>query len=198
MAASFPYLIELVEASTAGLKDISLRRLFGCDAFFVGEHIFVLLWKDGRIGVKLRDAGAHARLLALPGAEPWRMGGKVAANWVLVPEEMHDDSEALTPWIREAYREVREGVGRAVGTATMVVKPAKAAAKPVKQPVKPTKPAAKRATKVAARAETQRATKVSTKATKATAQPVARRTTRATKVAAKVAARVGVRRTGGR
>lgn len=194
MAASFPYLIELVEASTAGLKDISLRRLFGCDAFFVGEHIFVLLWKDGRIGVKLRDAGAHARLLALPGAEPWRMGGKVAAHWVLVPEEMHDDSEALTPWIREAYREVREGVGRAVGTATMVVKPAK----PVKQPVKPTKPAAKRATKVAARAETQRATKVSTKATKATAQPVARRTTRATKVAAKVAARVGVRRTGGR
>lgn len=190
MAASFPYLIELVEASTAGLKDISLRRLFGCDAFFVGEHIFVLLWKDGRIGVKLRDAGAHARLLALPGAEPWRMGGKVAANWVLVPEEMHDDSEALTPWIREAYREVREGVGRAVGTATMVVKPAKAAAKPVKA----TKPAAKRPTKVAARAETQRATKVSTKATKATAQPVARRTTRA----AKVAARVGVRRTGGR
>lgn len=194
MAASFPYLIELVEASTAGLKDISLRRLFGCDAFFVGEHIFVLLWKDGRIGVKLRDAGAHARLLALPGAEPWRMGGKVAANWVLVPEEMHDDSEALTPWIREAYREVREGVGRAVGTATMVVKSAKAAAKPVKA----TKPAAKRATKVAARAETRRATKVSTKATKATAQPVARRTTRAAKVAAKVAARVGVRRTGGR
>lgn len=194
MAASFPYLIELVEASTAGLKDISLRRLFGCDAFFVGEHIFVLLWKDGRIGVKLRDAGAHARLLALPGAEPWRMGPKVAAHWVLVPEEMHDDSEALTPWIREAYREVREGVGRAVGTATMVVKSAKVAAKPVKA----TKPAAKRATKVAARAETQRATKVSTKATKATAQPVARRTTRAAKVAAKVAARVGVRRTGGR
>lgn len=194
MAASFPYLIELVEASTAGLKDISLRRLFGCDAFFVGEHIFVLLWKDGRIGVKLRDAGAHARLLALPGAEPWRMGPKVAAHWVLVPEEMHDDSEALTPWIREAYREVREGVGRAVGTATMVVKPAKVAAKPVKA----AKPAAKRPTKVAARAETRRATKVSTKATKATAQPVARRTTRATKVAAKVAARVGVRRTGGR
>lgn len=194
MAASFPYLIELVEASTAGLKDISLRRLFGCDAFFVGEHIFVLLWKDGRIGVKLRDAGAHARLLALPGAEPWRMGPKVAAHWVLVPEEMHDDSEALTPWIREAYREVREGVGRAVGTATMVVKSAKVAAKPVKA----AKPAAKRPTKVAARAETRRATKVSTKATKATAQPVARRTTRAAKVAAKVAARVGVRRTGGR
>lgn len=192
MAASFPYLIELVEASTAGLKDISLRRLFGCDAFFVGEHIFVLLWKEGRIGVKLRDRDQHARLLALPGAAPWRMGGKVAANWVLVPEEMHDDGEALTPWVHEAYREVRQGVGRAVGTATMVVKPAKVAAK------QPTKKVAKRPTKVAARAETQRATKVSAKATKVTAKPVAKRTTRATKVAAKVAARVGVRRTGGR
>lgn len=107
MAERFPYLIELAQESTAGLRGVSLRCLFGCDALFVGDHIFVLFWKTGRIGVKLLDPADHAALLALPGAEAWRMGPKVAAHWVLVPEEMHDDGDALTPWVRKAYAQVQ-------------------------------------------------------------------------------------------
>lgn len=126
MAASFPYLIELVEASTPGLRDISMRRMFGCDAFFAGDQIFVLLWKTGRIGVKLTDADAYQRLLALPGAEPWQIGEKVMSHWVLVPEEMHDDGEALGPWVRMAHGYARGGVAEKV-----TKKVSKAAAKKV-------------------------------------------------------------------
>jgi TfoX/Sxy family transcriptional regulator of competence genes len=162
MAERFPYLIELAQESTAGLRGISLRRLFGCDALFVGEHIFVLFWKTGRIGVKLLDPADHAALLALPGAEAWRMGPKVAAHWVLVPEDMHDDGDALTPWIRKAYAQVR------AAPAKKVAKVAKSAAKVAKSAAKVTRPA-----------------KVVAKATK---KPVARATKKVTKKATKVGA----------
>ena len=147
MTATFPYLIELVEDSTTGLADIAKRRMFGCDAFFVGDHIFVLLWKTGRIGVKLTDPAAHARLLAIDGAEPWQIGEKTMSHWVLTPEDLHDDPAALTPWIRQAYALARSGAPASKKTA----KPAdKTAAKPADR--SSAKPAAKAAARGKSRA----------------------------------------------
>lgn len=110
MATTFPFLIELVEESTAGLPDVSRRRMFGCDGYFAGDQIFALLWKTGRIGVKLPDPDAHAELLALPGAEPWTIGAKTMSTWALVPEDWHDEPAALQPWLRRAYAQANQPV----------------------------------------------------------------------------------------
>lgn len=126
MTATFPYLIELVEDSTADLTDVTRRRMFGCDAYFAGDQIFVLLWKTGRIGVRLPDPAAYAQLLAQDGAEPWQIGEKTMSHWVLTSEDLHDDPAALTPWIRRAH-----GLARAAPPAKKTAKPAiKSAAKP--------------------------------------------------------------------
>lgn len=146
MIATFPYLIELVEDSARGLADVAKRRMFGCDAYFTGEQIFVLLWKAGRIGVRLPDPAAYEQLLALAGAEPWCIGEKTMSHWVLVPEDFHDDGAALTPWIRQAHALARSG------PATPKRKPARPAtttAAAAKKPAaKPTakQPAAKQPT----------------------------------------------------
>jgi TfoX/Sxy family transcriptional regulator of competence genes len=155
MSATFPYLIELVEESTAGLGDITKRRMFGCDALFTREQIFVLFWKTGRIGVRLPDPAAYAQLLALPGSEPWRIGEKTMSHWVLVPEDFHDDGSALTPWVRRAHAlassspSSKTAKPAAAAKTTRSAKPAAAAkpAKPAKpaaaaKPAKPAKPAA--------------------------------------------------------
>jgi TfoX/Sxy family transcriptional regulator of competence genes len=106
MANTFPHLCELVEESTRGLAGVAKRRMFGCDAYFAGDSIFALIWKDGRVGIKLPSAADYDALLATEGAEPWCVGdGKKMSAWVLVPEEMHDDDEALTPWVRKAYQQ---------------------------------------------------------------------------------------------
>lgn len=124
MATTFPHLCELVEESSRGLAGVAKRRMFGCDAYFVDDAIFALIWKDGRIGVKLTEAGDYSALMAIEGAEPWSvMAGKQMSSWVLVPEEMHDDSEALTPWVRKAVAQNR---GRA---AQKAAKAARTAAK---------------------------------------------------------------------
>ncbi len=136
MSANFPYLIELVDESAAGLDEITRRRMFGCDVLFTRDQIFVLFWKTGRIGVRLPDPAAHAQLLALPGAEPWRIGEKTMSHWVLVPEDFHDDVSALTPWIRRAH---------ALASAARTTRPA--------NPGRTTRPAAAKTKNTAAAAK---------------------------------------------
>jgi len=123
MAATFPHLNELVEEGTRGLREIVKKRMFGCDAYFVGDAIFALIWKTGRIGVRLPDDGAYASLLALEGAEPWCAGPKRMAHWVLVPEGFHDDEDALVGWLRRAVQQNQGGAKKvAKGAAKKVAK----------------------------------------------------------------------------
>ncbi len=81
---------ELVAETVSRLPGISKKRMFGCDAFFRSGQIFALIWKTGRIGVRLSDVLIHDALMASPGAEPWQVYDKPSAkpmkHWVLVPE----------------------------------------------------------------------------------------------------------------
>jgi TfoX/Sxy family transcriptional regulator of competence genes len=99
------FLRERLEEATSGLAHVSQKRLFSCDGFFRNGTIFALVWKEGRIGVKLRDAERHAELAARAGSSPWSpMGkGRAVSHWLLVPESFHDDDEALATWAREAH-----------------------------------------------------------------------------------------------
>ena len=98
------HLSALVEETVAPFPDVTKRRMFGCDAFFARGAIFSLIWKDGRIGVKLTEPKDFATLMAEPGAEPWSPGGKMKmSGWVLAPESMHDDTDALEKWLVRAH-----------------------------------------------------------------------------------------------
>ena len=99
------FLRERLEEATTGLAQVSQKRLFGCDGFFRNGTIFALVWKDGRIGLKVRDEGRHSSLAAMRGTLPWSpMGeGRAMTHWLLVPESFHDDDEALATWTREAH-----------------------------------------------------------------------------------------------
>ncbi|MFO0573712.1 MAG: TfoX/Sxy family protein [Polyangia bacterium] len=86
------------------LAGVTWRRMFGCDTAFVRDQIFGLIWKHGRIGLRLPDAEAAAELLGQPGAEPWAPGGeRPMQHWVLVPEELHDDEDELARWAQRAH-----------------------------------------------------------------------------------------------
>lgn len=87
---------------TAGLPGVSVRRMFGCDAFLAGGAIFAMVWREGRIGLRLPD-DLLPELRALPGAAPWRHRDMVVRQWVLVPESFHDDTDGLAPWVRKAH-----------------------------------------------------------------------------------------------
>jgi TfoX/Sxy family transcriptional regulator of competence genes len=87
---------------TTGLPQVTVRRMFGCDAFLACGAIFAMVWREGRIGLRLPDA-LLPELRALPGADPWRHREMVVRQWVLVPESFHDDPDGLAPWVRKAH-----------------------------------------------------------------------------------------------
>lgn len=98
------HLKALLADLTAELPEVTERRMFGSDAFFANGSIFAMAW-DGRVLVKLPPERFEA-VRALEGAGPFDpMGsGKTMSTWVAMPEEMHDDVDALMPWIEEAHR----------------------------------------------------------------------------------------------
>ncbi len=129
-------LSELVAETLSRLTGISKKRMFGCDAFFRSGQIFALIWKTGRIGVRLPDVSIHNALMASAGAEPWQVYDKPSAkpmkHWVLVPEAFHDDTLELASWLGQAYT-------LAAPNRTVVLAQKPAAKKPVAK-----KPAAKK------------------------------------------------------
>ncbi|HUM10780.1 MAG TPA: TfoX/Sxy family protein [Myxococcaceae bacterium] len=100
-----PLLLELrsrLDDLTDGLRDVSVRRMFGCDAFLARGAIFAMVWREGRIGLRLPD-DLLPELRAIPGADPWRHRDMVVRQWVLVPESFHDDLDGLASWVRRAH-----------------------------------------------------------------------------------------------
>jgi len=100
-----PLLLELrsrLDDLTADLPQVTVRRMFGCDAFLARGAIFAMVWREGRIGLRLPDE-LLAELRALPGADSWRHRDMVVRQWVLVPESFHDDSDSLASWVRKAH-----------------------------------------------------------------------------------------------
>jgi len=101
-------LSDLFAETVSRLPSVVKKRMFGCDAFFRSGQIFGLIWKTGRLGVRLPDEAQFKQLMAYDGSEPWQVydkpGAKPMAHWVLVPEAFHDDTADLAQWIGVAYQ----------------------------------------------------------------------------------------------
>jgi hypothetical protein len=92
----------LLEAAAARLPDVTIRRLFGCRALYRTNAVFALVWKAGRIGVKLPVPARYQELMSLAGTAPW-VAHAVMSHWVLVPKSFHEDSVLLRKWVKIAH-----------------------------------------------------------------------------------------------
>jgi TfoX/Sxy family transcriptional regulator of competence genes len=93
-----------LDAAAAGMSRVTSRKMFGCYALWVNGNVFALVWKHGRIGVKLPDAAEHAALMSVKGSEPWKAGPMTMAHWVLIPESFHGGTPDLKRWLKKAHQ----------------------------------------------------------------------------------------------
>ena len=100
---SIEELEDALNAVAGKLPGVSGKKMFGCHALWVGSNVFALVWKHGRIGVKLPDEDAYALLMKQPGAEPWKAGPMKMAHWVLVPAAFHEKRNDLKKWTLKAH-----------------------------------------------------------------------------------------------
>ena len=153
-------LLAALETAASGLPGVTKKRMFGCDGLFANANIFGLIWKEGRIGIRLPNEIAYAEAMKMPGSSPWKAGTMTMSHWVLVPEALHADASRLSAWVRRAHALAvnASGSGKAVKPAEKA-KPAPAKVTKLAKPAvkKAPAPAAKRATM------TKRAAKTSAK-----------------------------------
>ncbi len=99
------HLKQMVDQTALGLSAVSHRKMFGCDAWFSRGQIFSLIWKTGRVAVRLPENGAYGEAMALDGAEVWGVGAKMKpmSHWVLLPEGYNDDEEEVAAWVKRAH-----------------------------------------------------------------------------------------------
>ena len=94
---------KLLNDAGGALPKVSGKKMFGCHALWADANVFGLVWKHGRIGFKLPEDASYEKLLALPGAEPWKAGPMKMAHWVLVPEALHSRPAELKRWATLAH-----------------------------------------------------------------------------------------------
>jgi TfoX/Sxy family transcriptional regulator of competence genes len=99
------HLVDLLSTVSTELPEVSTKYMFGCQAFFANRAIYALVW-DGRLCVKLPEPALLEQVLSMDGADRWSPmpNGKGMGHWVMLPEELHDDLDALTPWVERAHR----------------------------------------------------------------------------------------------
>ncbi len=103
MKVDLEELLVRLEAAAKGLPLVTKKRMFGCEALFANGQIFGLIWKHGRIGVRLPDAALYTKLMDREGASPWKAGAMTMAHWVLVPVAYHDAPGALAEWVKAGH-----------------------------------------------------------------------------------------------
>ena len=100
---SIAQLEDILNSSTSALPKVTSKKMFGCHAIWADGNVFALVWKHGRIGVKLPDETCYNTLMKLSGAELWKAGPMKMAHWVLVPESFHTKAAELKKWATLAH-----------------------------------------------------------------------------------------------
>lgn len=67
MPASLIELKDFLGSIAQSLPKVTWKRMFGCDAVFADGTIFGLIWKEGRIGLKLLNDSDFSKLRATSG-----------------------------------------------------------------------------------------------------------------------------------
>jgi TfoX/Sxy family transcriptional regulator of competence genes len=96
---------ETLTEATRSLPKVTDKKMFGCHALWANHNVFALVWKHGRIGLKLPDEATYESLMSMKGAEPWKAGPMKMSHWVLVPESFHGKSAELRKWAALAHKQ---------------------------------------------------------------------------------------------
>jgi TfoX/Sxy family transcriptional regulator of competence genes len=98
--------------AAVGLTAVVEKTMFGCHSLFTNDAVFSMVWKDGRIGVRLPEVDTYSQLMSESGAGPWRAGTRTMSHWVLVPKSMHHSQAELARWVAKAHAYAMQGVGK--------------------------------------------------------------------------------------
>ena len=105
-------LLSLVRETAPPDLELAHRHMFGGVMFYARGLPFALIWRDG-LALKLAGADRDA-FLNIPGATPWAFAPDKPASksYIVAPETLLGDREALRGWIARAAANAKPSVKR--------------------------------------------------------------------------------------
>ncbi|PCI46143.1 MAG: hypothetical protein COB51_07805 [Moraxellaceae bacterium] len=88
---------------TDAFSGIERRKFLGQPSLAANGNLFVLVTREGRIALHLKELDIDDRLNVPKASCLWKAGGHLMINWILVPEEFHTQEENLTDWLKLGY-----------------------------------------------------------------------------------------------
>ncbi|MBL1294618.1 MAG: hypothetical protein COB61_012220 [Thiotrichales bacterium] len=98
-------LFDMIAKEMAEYSAIGTGKFFGLDVLKVQGETFAMVWKEGRVGVKILNKELNAKLVSTKEANHWVTSGKTMSQWVLAPYEYNEDITALKKWLLLAYND---------------------------------------------------------------------------------------------
>ena len=94
--------LEVFHRAIQGWDGISVRKMFGFPCAFHNDQMFLYVYHDGLV-LRLSETD-RADCVAQTGAAPFApKGGRGMREYLVMPEDLVNDSRKLEPWIARAF-----------------------------------------------------------------------------------------------
>lgn len=97
---------QFVKKLTKDFSDITCRKAYGSDSFYVREKIFAVITEDDRVALKVEDYETGLQIQKISGVEDWVLNNKKMEDWYLLPTSFNKKKNRLYPVLEMSYRVV--------------------------------------------------------------------------------------------
>lgn len=95
---------KFISKQTAKLSNISSRKIYGLDSFYLRDKAFIVISADEKIVIKVDDFEVRDTLQKKYQATQWLLNDKVMENWFALPETFNKKKSKLTPVLEMTSR----------------------------------------------------------------------------------------------
>ncbi len=89
-----------IKKQTSHFSDISCRKLYGLDSFYLKDSPFILISSDDRVVIKVEDFEVKKKILEIPQATQWKLNDKVMENWFVLPDTFNKKKNKIAPILK--------------------------------------------------------------------------------------------------
>jgi len=93
-----PGLAERIRSALEDVSGVTEKAMFGGIGWMIGGHLAAGAHSDGRLMIRCTRED-HPSLMAEPGADAIRRGGKPMSGWLLIDGDAVSEDDDLARWI---------------------------------------------------------------------------------------------------
>ncbi|GEM_PF-5897118 len=92
-------LYQFVKKQTSKLSNISCRKVYGLEAFYLRDKPYIVISSDDKVVIKIDDFEVKKIFLEKYQISTWQLNGKAMENWYVLPTTFNKKKSKLAPII---------------------------------------------------------------------------------------------------